>query len=307
MLFLDGVGIGRNDPGVNPFLVAQLPAFRSLSGGGIPTLRSRRFHSGDSAVIPLDATLGIRGLPQSGTGQTSLFVGVNGPRLAGKHFGPFPYSTLRPIIREKNIFRRLLEAGKRPCFANAFPQRYFDYMDRHPSRLTVTSLSCVSSGVPRFGSEELRAGRAISADITNDAWPMLGYPDMPRIEPSEAGQRVLRLIDRHDFVLFEYWRTDKAGHAHSLDDAVRVLEIFDAMLAAIVDGLDVRTTLLVMTSDHGNLEDLSTKTHTRNPVPLYLFGHRHAEFAALIQGRSKRPPSLRSISPTILRLLADES
>ena len=305
MLFLDGVGIGRSDPGVNPFLVARLPALRSLAGGTIPTLRSRRFQNTSSTIIPVDATLGVRGLPQSGTGQTSLFAGVNGARLAGKHFGPFPYSTLRPVIRAKSIFRRLLDMGKQPCFANAFPQRYFDYMQQHPTRRSVTSLACIASGVPLLGANEIRAGMGISADIRNDAWPMLGYPDIRPIPPSEAGHRLLGLLGQYDFVLFEYWRTDKAGHARSFDDAVYALETFDGMLAAVLDGVHRDSALVVITSDHGNLEDLSTKTHTRNPVPLYLFGHRHADCARIVQGRSHRSASLYAILPALLTLYSD--
>ena len=128
MLFLDGVGIGVKDPSVNPLFAARMPALRSLFGGELPSLGRRRISSGTASVLPLDATLGVPGLPQSGTGQTSLFTGVNGAALAGKHFGPHPYSTLKPVIAERSIFRRLREAGKSPLFANAFPQRFFDYL-----------------------------------------------------------------------------------------------------------------------------------------------------------------------------------
>jgi 2,3-bisphosphoglycerate-independent phosphoglycerate mutase len=279
MLFLDGVGLGTSDAAVNPLCGARLPALRSLCGGDLPTLTSHSVASSTSTVIPLDANLGIEGLPQSGTGQTAIFTGVNGAQLIGKHFGPHPYSTLRPVIEEKNIFRQLLNAGKRPLFANAFPQRYFDYMSRHPSRMSVTSLSCTSAGMPLLRADDLRNGRGISADITSAGWADLGYPDMPVISPDEAGRRLVRLAEEYDFVLFEYWKTDHAGHAQDFEESIAVLEMFDGMLGGILQTLDSRTTLLFLTSDHGNIEDLSTKSHTRNPVPAIFHGTSHESAA----------------------------
>jgi 2,3-bisphosphoglycerate-independent phosphoglycerate mutase len=307
MLFLDGVGIGKKDPDVNPFLEARLPALRSLFSGDFPTLRHRRLTSHQAITFPLDATFGIPGLPQSGTGQTALFTGVNGPKLAGKHFGPHPYSTLKPVIEEKNIFRRLLQAGKRPCFANAFPQRFFDYVEQQRSRLTVTTLSCLYAGLPLLRADDLRAGRGVSADITNIGWRQLGYPDIAPIEPAEAGRRLVRLTADHDFVLFEYWKTDHAGHSQNMNEAVYVLEVFDSMLLGVIEELDTRSTLLIITSDHGNIEDLSTKSHTRNPVPVILFGHRHQEVSRSLRGNGRRPSNLGRVTPTLLRFLLPHS
>lgn len=303
MLFLDGVGIGRRDPSVNPFFVARLPALRSLLGGAIPTLRERSIATADAIAIPLDATLGVRGLPQSGTGQTTLFTGVNAARVVGKHFGPHPYSTLRPILEERSIFRQLTNQGRVPYFANAFPQRFFDYAAQRRSRLTVTTLSCIMSGVRLLRAEDLLAGNGISADVTGIGWRELGYPGMPVIEAAEAGRRLARLAASHDFVLFEYWKTDHAGHAQSMDEAVRVLEQFDGMLSGIVESMDVRDTLLLVTSDHGNLEDLSTRTHTRNPVPAILYGYRHADVAKRLRRESGRAGDLTFVAPALMQYL----
>jgi hypothetical protein len=286
MLFLDGVGIGKRDPSINPFFAAELPGLRWLFDGEVPSAHNRFLSSSVATLIPLDATLGVKGLPQSGTGQTALFAGVNGPEIVGRHFGPYPYSTLRPIIQEKNIFRRLLDAGKHPCFANAFPERFFEYMRQKRSRLSVTTLSCTLTGIPLMGVEDLLLGRAVSADITNAGWPELGHPQVAAIEPEEAGRRLVRLVERNDFVLFEYWRTDQAGHSRRMPEA-------------IIEALDVRSTLLVITSDHGNIEDMSAKTHTRNSVPAILYGRSHSELA----GRLGRGASLMDVTPALMEFL----
>jgi 2,3-bisphosphoglycerate-independent phosphoglycerate mutase len=306
MLFLDGVGIGRKDQGVNPFFAARLPALRSILDGELPSLRNRTLASSHALSIPLDATLGVPGLPQSGTGQTALFTGVNAARLIGKHFGPYPYSTLRPTIERRSLFRRLLNGGKTCCFANAFPQRFFDYASRNGTRLTVTTLSCRYAGVPLKGADELERGEGISADLTNAGWRDLGYPEMEIIEPAEAGRRLAAISRRHDFVLFEYWKTDHAGHAKNREEAIQVLEKFDRFLVGILEGINSGETLLIITSDHGNLEDASVKTHTRNPVSLILYGHPRHRFLSLVEGSSSSKPDLCLVTPTLLRLMETE-
>lgn len=301
MLFLDGVGIGAPDAETNPFLIASLPSFRSLFSGEVPTLERQFFQSQYATHVSLDANLGIDGLPQSGTGQTALFTGVNASKLIGKHFGPYPYSTLRPLIREKNIFRQLKDANKSVYFANAYPQKFFDYFKDRQTRLTVTTLSCGYCDMPLHQVDDLEAGRAISADITNAGWPRMGYPNILPIEPSEAGRRLVQLSADHDFLLFEYWNTDKAGHSEDMAAAVKSIELFDGMLGGILDSLDTNQTLLFITSDHGNMEDMSTKVHTRNPVPAILVGHRHTEVArALLQ-----KPNLTNITPTLVKFITE--
>lgn len=303
MLFLDGVGIGAKDPAVNPLFAARLPALRSLFGGDLPSLRHRSLSSPGATVIPLDANLGVAGLPQSGTGQTALFTGVNGAELIGRHFGPHPYSTLKPVIEEKNIFRQVTQAGKRPCFANAFPKRFFEYIEQKRARLSVTTFSCLSAGMPLRTGAELEQGTGVSADITGSGWRALGHPDVNVITPEEAGRRLVRLTAEHEFVLFEYWRPDHAGHAMDMNDAVAVMESFDGMLAGILGSLDPSRALLVITSDHGNIEDLSVKTHTRHPVPLVVRGHGHLEFVEWLARGSSGSSDLTSVTPAIMRVL----
>jgi 2,3-bisphosphoglycerate-independent phosphoglycerate mutase len=306
MLFLDGVGLGREEPSVNPFFAAELHSLKSLLGGVLPSLQNQHVGSSISTLVPLDANLGVDGLPQSGTGQTALFTGKNGAALIGKHYGPHPYSTLKPVIEEHNIFRRLITAGRRPMFANAFPARFFEHMAKPRSRLTVTTLSCVMSGMRLLDAEDLSNGRGISADITGEGWKDLGYTDIEPITPWDAGKRLARLSEEHDFVLFEYWKTDHAGHAQDMHTAINVLERFDAMLSGIVKNLDVENTLLFLTSDHGNVEDLSTRTHTRNPVPAILYGARHQEIARALEGDSSSGMDLTRVTPLLISVISDD-
>ncbi|HTK81597.1 MAG TPA: metalloenzyme [Bacteroidota bacterium] len=292
MVFLDGVGIGAKDSPHNPFFSAPLPAFTKLGGGTLPSLRNARHSSSIASCVPVNATLGVKGLPQSGTGQTSLMTGINAARLIGKHFGPYPYSTLKPVIAESNIFRQLHDSGKSVCFANAFPRQFFEYIAAK-NRASAITTSWISSGFALNDHHALAAGEALSADITNARWPSMGYPDIQPISPQKAGARLASLAREHNFVLFEYWLTDHVGHDQSAREANDVLHNLDGLFEGILDNLG--GTLLVVTSDHGNLEDLSTKSHTRNPVPLMCAGRQHHRI-------TDRVKNLTHIAPAILEL-----
>jgi 2,3-bisphosphoglycerate-independent phosphoglycerate mutase len=297
-LFLDGVGIGKKDPNINPLFHADMPAFTSLCGGELPHTPFKRVSSDYVEVIAVNATLGIAGLPQSGTNQTAIFTGINGAKRFGRHFGPHPPSVLHKVIAEKNIFHQLKTIRKSVVFANAFPQRFFDYVNSGSRRLTVTTLSCKLAGVPLLSSKELQNGEGVSADFTREYWHKLGHPDIKPIKPMEAGRHLANIAGRHDFTVFEYWLTDHAGHAQQMSNAIEVLERFDKFLSGFLEFFDPSKMLLIISSDHGNIEDLSTKSHTRNRVPCILAGKYCHKLVKQIK-------NLTHITPAVMSLFLD--
>lgn len=296
LVFLDGVGIGNKNADANPFFSANTPTLTGLLGGSLPYSSYKRISSERAELVPVNATLGIPGLPQSGTGQTAIFTGINGARVFGRHFGPYPPTILRPIIESGNIFRRLRSRGRSVCFANAFPQRFFDYTNSGTRRLTVTTLSCMMTNVPILTAKELQRNEGISADFTRARWPELGHPNIRPVTPREAGYHLWHIGEKHDFTLFEYWLTDHAGHSQKMKLAVEALEHLDQFLGGFFEVFDERDSLFAMISDHGNLEDLSVKTHTRNPVPCVAVGRHRKDFVSTVR-------NLTHITPAILNLL----
>jgi len=297
LLFLDGVGIGTADPERNPIVRADLPVLRSLLDGAVFHRRSSRLSTARAELRAVNATLGVAGLPQSGTGQAAIFTGVNAPKSFGRHFGPYPPSDLRPVIEEQNVFRKVLALGRTALFANAFPKQFFDYTKSGTRRLTVTSMSAMMAGIPLLDADALRRNDGVSADLTRERWPELGYDDIPAIAPEVAGAHLGALCRRHDFVLFEYWLTDHAGHKQDMAWAVDILERFDHFLGGALECLDHDASTVIMISDHGNIEDLSIRTHTRNPVPLLVTGPRRLQLA-------DRITHLTDITPAIIDLLS---
>jgi 2,3-bisphosphoglycerate-independent phosphoglycerate mutase len=291
LIFLDGVGIGRKDKTCNPFFAGNFPALLTLFGCSIPHIRSSRRKRRYLSVVPINSTLGIPGLPQSGTGQAALLTGLNAPRIVGRHFGPYLYSSLKPLVREKNIFRLLKDIKKKPYYANAFPRQFLDYIGKAGKTSAIT-YAWLSAGYRLLGENAILGGKGLSADMTNERWRSLGYPDMPLITARDGGKRLVNLADGHHFVLYEYFFTDHAGHTRSMEEGVRVLKNVDEFMGGVLDTINTEKMLLVIISDHGNLEDMSTRSHTRNPVPLVAFGRGHDRFTAHVSKLTDVVPAL---------------
>lgn len=268
-VFLDGVGIGPSDPDLNPFFRAHLPNLRTLLGGRLPHLQCPEVQSGDAVAFPLDPLLGIEGLPQSGTGHTALLTGENAPSLYGRHFGPWVPVKLRPLLKERNVLSRAQEQGHRCAFANAYPKEF--HGSRWARRPAGPPLAAEAAGLLTRQSEALAKGEAVSSEIVNTGWKTrLGYTDLPEITPTEAGEKLARIASDNNLTLFAHYGTDYAGHRGKMPGGVEALELVDLFLGGVLSGLPPDATLLI-SSDHGNIEDVSGG-HTLNPVFTLLKG-----------------------------------
>lgn len=289
-LFFDGWGLGANDPATNPFLTAPMPMLRELFDGAIPT-RDNHGASSRATLCPTDATLGIEGVPQSATGQTALLTGINAPRAIGEHLGPYPNDALRALITRDNLLRRLVTAGRRVAFANAYPPLFFARLARNKARRSATAYAAHAANVRYRDIDDLRAGNAVSAFVTNKLWRDYGA-DVPLITARDAGANLARLAADNDFTLFEYFLTDAAGHKANPTFTARTLAEVDELIGGARDASALRETLIVITSDHGNVEDATTPTHTRNPVPTILIGAQRERVAPRIHALTDLAPAL---------------
>ncbi len=281
MLFLDGVGIGKEDYEYNPFFRFGFKTFSEIFGE-IPSDKKTNLTNNGFYLTPVDATLGVEGFPQSGTGQTSIFCGMNAAKFVGKHFGPYPYSTLIPVIKEKNIFADYLIRGRKPFFANAYPKVFFDYLRSGKSRLSVTSLSSMLSGLRLNRFTDVRRGKALTAEITNERWnKKLGYT-LPVLQAKTAARRLIKIAMANDFTLYEYFLTDHLGHGRYDGDLKTTLNTLDEFLFTILKEADKNIISIIICSDHGNIEDLSCKTHTLNPSLFITAGKHSQEISAKV-------------------------
>jgi hypothetical protein len=290
LLFLDGVGLGAADPDTNPFVTAETPHLVGLLGGQRPLAGAPAGDYGRAVFVPTDACLGMPGPPQSATGQATILIGRNIPREVGGHWGPKPSPAVAERLRAGTIFSRLAARGVPAALLNAYPQRYFDAIASGRRSYSAVPLAVTAAGLPLFTSADLRAGRALSADFTGEGWPEPGPNGA--LSPPGAGRRLAALAAQYGFAFFEYWLPDYIGHRGSLDEARDLLARFDAVLGGLLAAWDDASGLIVITSDHGNLEALEHRHHTLNPVPTVVIGAARQAFAAGLSDLTHLAPAV---------------
>jgi len=294
LLFVDGVGLAPANES-NPLATVAMPALTALLGGPLTTERSGARDGVRDGVLlgALDATLGVEGLPQSATGQTTLFTGVNAAARLGRHVAAFPGPQLAAILEAASVLRRVREAGLRSTFANPFTPAYFEEVAARRRRHSATTLAALAGGGTLRGVDDLRAGRACTFDVTRDRFAAID-PTVGPIPAEQAGADLARLAGEHELTLWETFLTDLAGHSRRGVSALEALTRLDGLLAGVAAERPRDVTVL-LTSDHGNLEESSHRRHTRNPVPLLAFGPDAAAFADLAR--------IDQVAPRLLELL----
>jgi hypothetical protein len=298
-IFIDGVGLSNDDPTTNPFSIANLPNLHKLLDGRTLLQSSAPYHGKHATLLALDASLNVQGLPQSATGQAALLTGKNVPTLLGYHYGPKPNPDVATFLKNGNIFRTLVQQKRRVIFLNAYPPRYFESINSGRRLYSAIPLAVTSAGLALKTIDDLNNGGALSADFTATGWrEHLGITDVPVLSAYQAGEQLAKLSLEYDFAFFEYWMSDYAGHRQDMDQAIQLLEQFDKVINGLIDHWQEETGLIIITSDHGNLEDLSTRRHTQNPVPAIIIGdQRQRELF------SSNLHDLTGIAPAILRNL----
>ena len=290
LFFIDGLGIGTRGP-FNPL-------------DGLPDATPLAVFQNeppatflDGIVVPTDPRLGVDGRPQSASGQTTILTGVNAPARLGYHKQGFPNQALIEIINLESIFKQLRDAGVRPVtFANAYTDGFFT---ERPRWISATTAAVQAAGMSFRTITDLKNGAAVFMDFTNRILIERGIDVSVRSE-DEAAEVLASIVSENRFTLYEYFITDKVGHAQDMPLANQVLTSLARFVRELLVRLDLERTTVILTSDHGNIEDLSSRNHTLHDVPTIVWGARREQIAARIQ-------TLADITPAIVTLLLDQS
>ena len=291
LIFIDGVGIGTR--GEHNPLDGIDSSFFSIFQGEPPKLP----FNGRLAVT--DARLGVEGLPQSATGQTAILTGVNAAKLIGRHLHGYPSPRLKQTLAEHSIYKKLIALGRSVTFANAYTS---NYLESRPRFVSCTTVAAESAGLRFRLLEDLAEGRAVSHDFTNRFLIEKGF-EVKECEPEQAGRNLARLAAGHHFTLYEHFITDRIGHFRDRELSWKLTQAHIPSLTrfiwAVLEATDLEQQTVVITSDHGNIEDAGTRSHTMNPVATLAFGRASELIAAGVQ-------SLTDITPSIVEALAME-
>jgi 2,3-bisphosphoglycerate-independent phosphoglycerate mutase len=286
LIFIDGIGIGNNNSTYNPF--AKLPSkyFIAFNDNHVRKAPS------EGIIISTRADLEVEGLPQSATGQATLLTGVNTAKLIGYHLEGLPNAALKKIISRENIFKKLTVLGYKVTFANAYRPSFFTHKKR---RISVTTAAALSADLQLRSLDDIAKGEAVYQDYTNCFLIHKGF-EVKEASAYNAAEILVRLLRDYDFILYEYFLTDVVGHKMKMNEALEQVKKIDDLIEALIKKLDLDKCLLVVTSDHGNLEDLRNKFHTANKVPTMVWGKDAPSF-------SQEVSSLEDITPAIINYL----
>lgn len=302
-LFFDGVGIGRADE-TNPFYTSTAEYLPFFQGHRPPS------DNGHVRVKPIDAVLGIGGLPTSASGQTTLFTGINIPKILNQHKGSYPDKFMRKTLLKGNILLNLGRKNVNARFLNAYPAHRelfssrhiaiqedgeFYFSDQFPRlfrrRISVTSCMLLSTLTPPFDEQDVREERSIYQDFSNKSLIEKGL-DIPEFSPEKAGEIIYQASRSHDFLLYEFFQTDMHGHNADHQECEQLISRLDRLLGRLLSLLDPDEDTVLLTSDHGNLEDNTTRLHTHNPVPLLVWGAGSSQLRSAIDSITDVTPAL---------------
>jgi bisphosphoglycerate-independent phosphoglycerate mutase (AlkP superfamily) len=278
MIFVDGLGLAPANDETNPVNQSVCPALTSAL---------------QNHAIPIDAALGVQGIPQSATGQTALLTGINAPQAIGRHVEGFPGPSLRKIICKHSIFEQLQQKDLPSTFANGYLARTTEQV--HNMRIkSVTTVAALAAFGDVRRADMLEKHQAVSHDIIRDTLHTRGYSG-EQISEKQAAQDLITIAEQHAFTLFEYFLTDRAGHTMNMEKSAAALSRLDSFMAELLKLSEKSKVSIILTSDHGNIEDLSTRSHTLNPVPFLVCGPA--------SGLKEKVKSLTDITPAIVEML----
>jgi len=288
LFFIDGLGIGERGssnpldglPNATPLAIFQNELPETFL---------------DGVVVPTDPTLGVEGRPQSASGQTTILTGINAPLTLGNHKQGFPNKPLLEILQRHSIFRQLKTAGVGPItFANAYTSWFFN---ERPRWVSATTAAVEAANMTFRTVSDLINDNAVYQDFTNRILIERGEPVSERTA-LEAASVLAHIASEHRFTLYEYFITDKIGHAQDMAAAKTTLADLASFIRHFLTKLDLAQTTVILTSDHGNIEDLSSRNHTLHKVPTIIWGSHRERVADRIN-------SLVDITPTIVDLLTE--
>ncbi len=126
-------------------------------------------------------------------------------------------------------------------------------------------------------------------------------PEMSAFELTDHLVAAIR-SKKYDAIICNYANGDMVGHTGDFNAAVEAVEAIDKCLGLIVAAIEETNAELLITADHGNVEQMLDATtnqpltsHTSGPVPLVYVGKSGRQFIS--EG------SLSDLAPTLLSLL----
>lgn len=133
------------------------------------------------------------------------------------------------------------------------------------------------------------------------------YDLKPQMSAYEVTEKVIERIksDKYDVIILNYANLDMVGHTGFFDAAVKAVETVDECLGEVIDVLLKADGTAIITSDHGNAEQMSDYV-TKEPHTAHTSNRVRCIYVSDDEGASLRDGKLSDVAPTMLKLLGIE-
>ena len=127
------------------------------------------------------------------------------------------------------------------------------------------------------------------------------YDEKPEMSAPEVCDAVLTAMDeQYDLVVVNFANGDMVGHTGNYDAAIKAVETVDAALGKIVASCDKNGYAMVLTSDHGNCEEMRAADGSM------LTNHTVGDVFCFVRAKGVekvQDGGLSNIAPTVLKLM----
>ncbi|MFO7807091.1 MAG: 2,3-bisphosphoglycerate-independent phosphoglycerate mutase [Candidatus Moraniibacteriota bacterium] len=144
--------------------------------------------------------------------------------------------------------------------------------------------------------------------IKIDSPEVRSYAEKPGMSSSEITEVVIKNLKADNYVFYgiNFANTDMLGHTGDFEATKKGIEIIDKQLKKIFKVVKKQKGTLIVTSDHGNADQMLTfdgervfTFHTKNPVP-FILASKDKRFEKI---KLKNDGKLANIAPTILEIM----
>ena len=134
------------------------------------------------------------------------------------------------------------------------------------------------AGVRLMSWTDVRSGAALTGSLTNELendfdLTAFDVSALPARSPVESAEVLAALSDVHDFVFYKYQLADLVSHTGRVELARATFRVIEEFLGAVLNRVDADKTRVIVTSDHGHLEQVAfDEGHPKSKVPTWFFG-----------------------------------
>lgn len=144
---------------------------------------------------------------------------------------------------------------------------------------------------------------------------LLRQDEHPEMMAPEITSRLIESIGEkvYDFILANYANPDMIAHTGNYEACLAAVQIVDKMMGQLVEACLKENAILIIASDHGNMERVMDPMtgrpetqHDPSPVPIYLIGNEFKikkDEAVIRQSEKAIVGILADVAPTILELM----